>query len=65
MEVIENEKTPAEKLKDYINNRGIKYTWLAEQMGFTPAWLTQVLSGKRSLTESNKKQIEDILQIKL
>ena len=49
--------------KTEIKNRGLKITWLAEQIGISQPELSMFLSGKRKFPEEKQNQLKAILQI--
>lgn len=57
--------TTPQKLKKYMDERGIRYSWLASKLDLTPQWLYAIFRGNIALSESRQKQIEEILDIKL
>jgi hypothetical protein len=48
-------------LKDWIIQQGRKQTWVAQQVGYSPQWLSYVLRGKKPLSD----KLADALQQKL
>ena len=48
-------------LKDWIRQEGRKQTWVAQQVGYSPQWLSYVLRGKKPLSD----KLADALQQKL
>lgn len=53
------------RLKEYLNENGIKLSVVASKAGFTPSWMTKVLNGQRHTADENFRKIEAILRIKL
>jgi transcriptional regulator with XRE-family HTH domain len=51
----------AQILKDWITQEGRKQTWVAQQVGCSPQWLSYVLRGKKPMSE----KLADALQQKL
>ena len=48
-------------LQDWIIHEGRKQTWVAQQVGYSPQWLSYVLRGKKPLSD----KLADALQQKL
>lgn len=53
------------KLQVYLDDRGIKYSWLAAKLGVDRSWFTLLFAGKTKLPQIRKEQIEQLLAIKL
>ncbi len=48
-------------LKDWIAKEGRKQTWVAQQVGYSPQWLSYVLRGKKPMSD----RLAEALQKKL
>jgi predicted transcriptional regulator len=48
--------------KDEINNKGLKITWIAKQIGITRSLLSQYINGLRNMPEHIEKKLKVILQ---
>lgn len=57
------QKTARERLKDYCDRHGYKQYELAEMLGITDAYLSQVLSGARRPGLPIAAKIEDVAGI--
>lgn len=51
-------------LKEEIKKRGLKITWLAEQIDLKQPELSMFLNGKRKFPEQKKAQLLTLLNIK-
>lgn len=46
----------AEKIKNYMQKEGLKYTWLCKKIGISNSHFTNIIKGKKNLTvEINDK----------
>jgi len=54
------EDTPLARL---LNRRGIRHTWLAEQLGVSKWIVHRVLTGKQSATDAWYERVADILGV--
>ncbi len=54
-----------QQLKQELTRRGIKQKDLAEQLGMSPASLSNVLTGDRGLLTANAKRLLDALELEL
>jgi len=50
-----------EELKKKIKDKGLKQSWIAEQLEKTPQELTMWLNGTRPMPDDIKKKILDII----
>lgn len=44
-------------LRGFLDARGIRYSWVAEKLGFTPSHMTQLMDGKRPLTRKHAETL--------
>ncbi|EID32685.1 DNA-binding helix-turn-helix protein [Prevotella sp. oral taxon 306 str. F0472] len=56
-------KTPNNRIKEALNEKGIKQTWLAEQLGKSFAMVNAYVGNHRQLSLDMIAQIADILQV--
>lgn len=56
-------KTPNNRIKEVLNEKGIKQTWLAEQLGKSFAMVNAYVGNHRQLSLDMIAQIADILQV--
>ncbi len=52
-------------LKDWIIQEGRKQTWVAQQVGCSPQWLSYVLRGKKPLSDKLARALRDTLGVPL
>jgi hypothetical protein len=52
-------------LKDWIEKEGRKQTWVAQQVGCSPQWLSYVLKGKKPMSDKLARALRDKLGIPL
>ena len=52
-------------LKDWIAKEGRKKTWVAQQVGCSPQWLSYVLRGKKPMSDKLARALRDTLGIPL
>lgn len=50
-------------IKQSLKEKGLKSTWLAEQLGITKNHLSKILNGKENITEQTINKIYQILNI--
>ena len=55
-------KTPPSKFSAIIEQRGLKRTWVAEQIHVCPGHLTNILKGKDVLTDKRRKMLNELLK---
>ena len=56
-------KTPNNRIKEVLNEKGIKQTWLAEQLGKNFAMVNAYVGNHRQPSLDMIAQIADILQV--
>ena len=56
-------KTPNNRIKEVLNEKGIKQTWLAEQLGKRFAMVNAYVGNHRQPSLDMIAQIADILQV--
>ena len=56
-------KTPNNRIKEVLNEKGIKQTWLAEQLGKSFAMVNAYVGNHRQPNLDMIAQIADILQV--
>ena len=56
-------KTPNNRIKEVLNEKGIKQTWLAEQLGKSFAMVNAYVGKHRQPSLDMIAQIADILQV--
>lgn len=54
-----------EDLKSYLDDRGIKQKWLAEQIDVSESYISRMLSGSRNIPFWMQYRIENALNIKI
>ena len=52
-------------LKDWIEKEGRKQTWVAQQVGCSPQWLSYVLKEKKPMSDKLARALRDKLGIPL
>ena len=52
-------------LKDWIAKEGRKQTWVAQQVGCSPQWLSYVLRGRKPMSDKLARALRDTLGIPL
>jgi hypothetical protein len=52
-------------LKDWIAKEGRKQTWVAQQVGYSPQWLSYVLRGKKPMSDKLACALRDTLGVPL
>ena len=52
-------------LKSYLDDRGIKQKWLAEQIDVSESYISRMLSGSRNIPFWMQYRIENALNIKI
>ena len=51
-------------IKDYIDNHGLKHTWVAKRLGISRSYLSLIFSGTRVAPEWFEGKIVKLLNIK-
>lgn len=51
------------KLKTLLDDRGIKASWLADQVGISKSLMSLIINGKRNMTKRNRKAIARVLRV--
>jgi hypothetical protein len=54
-----------EILKDWIAKEGRKQTWVAQQVGCSPQWLSYVLKGRKPMSDKLARALQDKLGVPL
>lgn len=44
-------------LRRFLDERGIRYSWVAEKLGVSPSHMTQVMDGKRPLPRKHAETL--------
>jgi hypothetical protein len=52
-------------LKDWITKEGRKQTWVAQQVGCSPQWLSYVLKGRKPMSDKLARALQATLGIPL
>ena len=52
-------------LKDWIGKEGRKQTWVAQQVGCSPQWLSYVLKGRKPMSDKLARALQDKLGVPL
>ena len=48
-----------QRLKDWITKEGRKQTWVAQQIGCSPQWLSYVLKGRKPMSDKLARALRD------
>lgn len=51
-----------EQLQEYVQEKGIKYKYIAKQINISESMLSHWRAGRKNLSESNLKQLEQIIK---
>ena len=51
------------EIKGFIEEHGIKQSWIAERLNVSPSYLSLMLSGDRVISDLVKTKLMDILKI--
>lgn len=54
-------KTPAQKWKEVLEERGVKQIWLAKKIGISQEHMSNIFAERVLLTDDNRKKINKIL----
>ncbi len=54
---MQTDVRPKANLKAFLDERGVKYSWVATQLGVTPSHFHHVMVGRRELTEANAEKL--------
>lgn len=54
-----------DKLRGWIKAHGFRHAWVAQQLNYTPQYLSRVLNGKSPVTESFRQRCRDRLSVPL
>lgn len=49
--------TTATSLRRFLDERGIRYRWVAAKLGISPAHMTRLMDGERPLTAVNAQRL--------
>ena len=60
-----NSKKILEELNEYVQARGIKFRWIAEQIGITESSLSHSRSGDRNLGKETLLKIQKLIRSNL
>ena len=53
---------PGEKLQDFLNSHGLKNTDLAEQLGRSAQYVTDIIKGKKAMDVELALQLQEVLE---
>lgn len=56
-------KRDVKRIKEAIENNGIKQNWIAKKINVTPTFLTLVLQGERELSDIHRNEIFKLLKL--
>ncbi len=59
--VKKSKQTIPDKIKEHLEARGTKQTWLADQTGISPEHISNILANRVLLTEENLNKINEVL----
>ena len=51
------------EIKEYLWSRGLKYKWLASQIGISESYMSLLISGKRDWNQGIIEKTADVLDI--
>ena len=51
------------EIRDYLPSRGLKYKWLANQIGISESYMSLLISGKRNWNQNFIEKTADVLDI--
>ena len=51
------------EIRDYLTSRGLKYKWLANQIGISESYMSLLISGKRNWNQNFIEKTADVLDI--
>jgi len=57
------EDTPGRRLFQLIRLKGMRRTWVAEQLQITPNYLSKLMNGERRITPELAVRIADVLGV--
>jgi hypothetical protein len=58
-------KNRVQILKDWIAKEGRKQTWVAQQVGCSPQWLSYVVKGRKPMSDKLARALQDTLGVPL
>ncbi len=50
-------------LKEFLDSRGTKYSWVAEKLGLNASHFSRILDGERALTDDNAAKLADLFNV--
>lgn len=51
------------RLREFLDGRGIRYSWVAERLGCTPSHMTRLLDGTRPVTQENAFTLSQVFNV--
>jgi plasmid maintenance system antidote protein VapI len=51
------------KLRAFLDERGIRYVWVADKLGISPPHLHHIMEGARPLTEELANRLADLFDV--
>ena len=61
MKIVEEPIKSCVKIKEHLNERGTKQTWLANKTGLSPEHISNILAGRVLLTDEVLQKINTTL----
>lgn len=50
-------------LREFLDSRGTKYSWVAERLGLNPSHFSRILDGARALTDENAAKLAELFNV--
>ena len=61
-EVKNKKRTTPQQIRDFLESRGTKQIWLADQTGISPEHISNILADRVLLTQENLDKINEVLE---
>ena len=51
------------RLREFLDERGIRYIWVAEKLEVSPGHMSRLLDGTRPVTEDNAAKLAELFNV--
>lgn len=60
---METDVRPKPNLRAFLDERGVRYVWVAQKLGVSKAHLWQIMEGQRPITSERAQQLATLFDV--
>jgi plasmid maintenance system antidote protein VapI len=53
----------SQELREFLDDRGLRYQWVAEKLGVTPSHMTRLMDGQRPITHDLALKLSGLFDV--